>query len=130
MQTVIHIPISTSYMAFPGLRESVLKKVLVNNSEKSAGRIKETVYKFYDIEMDDPEIKSRVTKYVLARQLGMYFMKKFTFLSLKRIGMEYGKDHATALHSFRQINAYLDTDKHFRTLFEEIQGRVITAIKK
>lgn len=49
------------------------------------------------------------------RAIAMYFIKKYTKLSLSRIGKAFGKDHATVLHACKLFLNLFDTDATFRT---------------
>jgi chromosomal replication initiator protein len=54
--------------------------------------------------------KQRIYSY--PRQLAMYLCRKYTDLSLKRIGEAFGKkDHSTVLYAVNQINKYKNIKK-------------------
>ena len=68
---------------------------------------------------------SRSIEYVYIRQLGHFFAKKYTNLSLSRIGFFIGrKDHATVLHSIKVINNYIQTDKKKRNEIKELDEMI------
>lgn len=70
------------------------------------------VSKYYDISSELLSGKTRKHEVVLARQVAMYFAKRFTPLSLKNIGSHFGgRDHTTVLHSCQMIENYLGNDK-------------------
>jgi len=67
-----------------------------------------------ELAMDFDEVKNRKTRlreFVYARQLYAYFCKKYTNESLTKIGKFINKDHATVIHSQKQIKGYYDIDK-------------------
>lgn len=65
---------------------------------------------------------SRKRNVVQARQLSMYFAKKYTKLSLNIIGEQCGgKDHATVIHAIKTVTNMLETDKQFKILAENIK---------
>ena len=65
---------------------------------------------------------SRKRNVVQARQLSMYFAKKYTKASLNIIGEQCGgKDHATVIHSLKTVANLLETDKQFRAIADTIE---------
>ena len=65
---------------------------------------------------------TRKRNVVQARQLSMYFAKKYTKASLNVIGEQCGgKDHATVIHSLKTVANLLDTDKQFQAVAEKIE---------
>ncbi len=65
---------------------------------------------------------TRKRNVVQARQLSMYFAKKYTKASLNIIGEQCGgKDHATVIHSLKTVANLLDTDKQFREVADKIE---------
>ena len=66
--------------------------------------------------------KSRKRNIVQARQLSMYFSKKYTKAPLITIGEQCGgKDHATVIHALKTVANLLDTDKQFRAIADKIE---------
>ena len=56
-----------------------------------------------------------------ARQLAMFFAKKYTKASLASIGSQIGKrDHATVLHACKTVDNLSSTDKQFRKFVEDL----------
>ena len=67
---------------------------------------------------------TRKRNVVQARQLSMYFAKKYTKASLVVIGEKCGKkDHATVIHALKTIDNLLETDKQFRAMAEKIEQK-------
>ena len=67
---------------------------------------------------------TRKRNVVQARQLSMYFAKKYTKASLVLIGEKCGKkDHATVIHALKTIDNLLETDKQFRAMTEKIEQK-------
>ena len=65
---------------------------------------------------------TRKRNVVQARQLSMYFAKKYTKASLNIIGEQCGgKDHATVIHSLKTVANLLETDKQFREVADKIE---------
>lgn len=69
--------------------------------------------------------KTRKREIVQARQLAMYFSKKYTKTSLTIIGQKCGdKDHATVLHACKTVENLIETDKKFKKLASEIEKKI------
>lgn len=69
--------------------------------------IRELVCRHYRVSQED--LKSRLRKRSIAwpRQLAMYLSRHFTDSPLEAIGKEFNRDHATVLHSVKQITKSL-----------------------
>jgi chromosomal replication initiator protein len=85
-------------------------------------KIQETVSDFYNIKKDLIQSASRKREIVQARQVTMYFIKKYTKLSLSQIGIQVGnRNHATVLHACNTIKNLTEVDKGFRSDIQEIE---------
>lgn len=79
-------------------------------------------------------VKNRRRHLVEARQISMYFLKKYTLLSLSSIGAIFvekdgkKKDHATVLHAVKTISGYLENDKRVIDLCTDIDIKIKRAI--
>ena len=64
------------------------------------------------MDVDTLQSKTRKRHIVQARQLAMFFAKKFTKASLASIGSQIGKrDHATVLHACKTVEFFFtETD--------------------
>jgi len=66
-----------------------------------------------ELQMNFEEVKNRKTRlrdFVYARQLYAYFCKQYTNESLSKIGKFINKDHATMIHSIKQIKGLCEFD--------------------
>ena len=96
----------------------------VNNStpELTIGYIIGVVCESMLITQDEFFSKTRKRNIVQARQLTMYFAKKYTKSSLINIGNECGgKDHATVIHALKTVENLIETDKQFRQIALDIE---------
>lgn len=100
---------------------------LVNTARKeiTIDYIQKVVCDFYKIPVDLIQEKTRKREIVQARQVSMFFSKKFTKASLASIGARIGgKDHATVLHACKTVNNLIDTDKLFKSQINEIEKKL------
>ena len=78
----------------------------------SSNRIIDIVANYYNLTRDEMLEKSRNLYLVQARQITMYFLKKYTKLSSKKIATElYLANHTTVLYGIKTIKNRIDTEK-------------------
>lgn len=78
---------------------------------------------YFDVSEDDVMSKSRKANIVVVRQLVMYLASNCTKLTASKIGLHIGgRNHATVLHSVKQIQDRMSTDKTFAQKVAEIEG--------
>ncbi len=108
-----------------------LAKRVMKNFVKTAARemtienIQKMVCDYYKVAYDRLLTKTRKREVVLARQITMYFAKKFTKQSLKTIGDHFGGfDHTTVIHSCQTVENLMETDAEYKENVLEIQQKV------
>ena len=72
-------------------------------------------------EISTPSRKRELTE---ARQLCMFFLKKYTKLSLNDIGAQVSRDHATVLHAVKTVLDLCATDPVYRERFRRIDESI------
>ncbi len=103
-------------------KQMVERFVNNSNQEITISYIINTVCEEMGTSQADFFTTTRKRNVVQARQLSMYFAKKYTKASLNIIGEQCGgKDHATVIHSLKTVANLLDTDKQFRTIADTIE---------
>lgn len=71
-----------------------------------------------------PYADNRKRVSVLSRQLCMYFCRKYTDKSEFFISAHFGRDHSTVVHSVKQINNLIDTDKVASRMIKQIDNQL------
>ena len=75
-------------------------------------KIIQTVAEFYDLKEKDLLISSRKKEIVRPRQIAMYLLREELKNSFPSIGRKFnGKDHTTAIHSYKKIIKEIEKDK-------------------
>ena len=104
-----------------------LAKKIVDNYVKNTKRevsidyIQKVVSDYFQMDVETLQSKTRKRHIVQARQLAMFFSKKFTKASLASIGSQIGKrDHATVLHACKTVDNLSATDKQFNKFVEDL----------
>lgn len=106
-------------------KEMVDKYVKTNAKEISIEYIQKIICDYFKISTDTINAKTRKREIVQARQLSMFFAKKYTKLPLSLIGAYCGnKDHATVLHACRTISNLYDTDKKMKLYVDDIDKKM------
>jgi chromosomal replication initiator protein len=57
----------------------------------------------------------------MVRQIMMYFLREKSHYGLKQIAYSFGgRDHSTAIHSKDTVINYMDVDRKYKAMVEEI----------
>ena len=106
-------------------KEVVMKFVKNTKREVSIDYIQKVVSDYFQMDVQTLQSKTRRRHIVQARQLAMYFAKKYTKASLASIGNQIGKrDHATVLHACKTVDNLSFTDKQFRKYVEDLSQKL------
>lgn len=90
-------------------------------------KIIQVVADFYDLKEKDLLISSRKKEIVRPRQIAMYLLRTELKNSFPCIGRRFnGKDHTTAIHSYKKILNEIEKDKRFAEEIELIKERVLS----
>jgi chromosomal replication initiator protein len=108
------------------LAKSVVEKFVKNvKREISIDYIQKIVSDYFQLDLETLQSKTRKRHVVQARQLAMFFAKKFTKASLANIGSQIGdRDHATVLHACKTVDNVVATDKQFKKFVEDINKKL------
>ncbi|MFA5619713.1 MAG: chromosomal replication initiator protein DnaA [Weeksellaceae bacterium] len=108
------------------LTKKTISNFITNTrKEISIDYIQNLVCDYFKIPIDLVQSKTRKRDVVQARQLAMYFAKKYTKASLSSIGSKIGKrDHATVLHACKTVKNLSETDKVFRGYVEDLNRKI------
>ena len=75
----------------------------------------------------DVNVKTRKRTYARAREVASYLLKKYTLLTLKEIAEHIGlKDHTSALYHIRKVSGFLEIDKEFKSMMDELENKLTT----
>lgn len=108
------------------LATNIVQKFVKNTKrEVSIEYIQKVVSEYFQMDVNTLQSKTRRRHIVQARQLAMYFAKKYTKASLASIGNQIGKrDHATVLHACKTVDNLSFTDKQFRKYVEDLSQKL------
>lgn len=108
------------------LAQLVVEKFVKNTKrEVSIDYIQKVVSDYFEMDVATLQSKTRKRHIVQARQLAMFFAKKFTKASLASIGSQIGKrDHATVLHACKTVDNLAETDKQFKKYIDDLTKKL------
>ena len=92
--------------------------------EYTVEMIMNAVTKHYNIKTKDLKGISRAKMFSLPRQVAMYFIRRYTHMGFREIGVIFGKDHTTAVHAYQKIEAELETDLELKRNLETIREQL------
>ena len=107
------------------LAKLIVEKFVKNTKKEiSIAHIQKVVSDYFQMDVLTLQSKTRKRHIVQARQLAMFFSKKFTKASLASIGTKIGqRDHATVLHACKTVDNLAFTDKQFRKYVEDLNKK-------
>jgi chromosomal replication initiator protein len=108
------------------LAKLVVEKFVKNvKREISIDYIQKVVSDYFQLDLEILQSKTRKRHVVQARQLAMFFAKKYTKNSLANIGSQIGsRDHATVLHACKTVDNLVSTDKQFKKFVDDINKKL------
>lgn len=100
------------------------KSVEKPQSEIIAAVITE-VCEMHNVTLEQLQVKTRRREIVLARQIAMYFLKKYTKLSLNGIGEIFGGfDHTTSIYAIHTVNDLKSTDPDYSHSLTQLETKI------
>jgi chromosomal replication initiator protein len=110
------------------LTERALEDLLPDSGrEITAPVILEETASYFGLEQEELLSKSRSRPLTTARHVSMYLMRELTGLSLIKIGEYFNRDHTTALHGIKKIEALMpargSTYRQVQELTKKIRAR-------
>ncbi len=107
-----------------------LAKQVLHNSIPEEGQeytvemILNAVSKHFNIKIKDLKGVSRAKIFSLPRQIAMYLIRRYTNLGFREISVIFGKDHSTAVHAHKKIEADLESDMELKRNIETIREQL------
>ncbi|WP_088891968.1 chromosomal replication initiator protein DnaA [Leptolyngbya ohadii] len=121
---------AVAYISISGLPMTVENIAPVLNPpneqvEASPEAVMNAIVETYGVSIEDLKGSSRRREISVARQIGMYLMRRHTDLSLPKIGEVFGgKDHTTVLYSCDKIAQQKDSDPEMARNLRQLSDRI------
>ena len=93
----------------------------LNRRELDIDLIKETVSKYFKIEVSDLSSKNRANSIAYPRQVAMYLCRNMLDCALGNIGSAFEKDHTTIMHGVKKIDEKIRTTESVKQDIENIK---------
>lgn len=119
----------------PMIYVGTLKKYSKESGELNKTIVLKTICEHLEMNFEDvKKRKTRLRKYAYARHLFAYFCRIYTKDSLSIIGKFINKNHATMIHSNKQITGWLECDEIVKNDVKKIKTQLnlkfVKSIKK
>ena len=75
---------------------------------------------FYNVKKEDIYSEKRNKEIVFARQVCLYIIRELTDYSLSKIGLIFGKDHATVLYAIKKLTTIMEKDLSIKISIESL----------
>lgn len=107
------------------LAQSIIDKSVKNNkNDLTIDHIQQIIADYFNLDIESLHSKTRKRNVVQARQLAMFFSKKYTKNSLSTIGIQIGqRDHATVLHACKTVENLIETDRAFKKYVSDLETK-------
>jgi len=109
-------PDAYSLLGYPYGRKLVLDDIVTF--------IKSIVMAETGYELHELQEKTRKSEVVRARHMIMFFLRRFTKMSLSQIGRLFSKNHATVLHSCKTWSNWYETDIQIKKVTDKINFNI------
>lgn len=92
----------------------------------SVGFIQDVIAKAYGVTRLDLISKKRTHRYVMPRQIAMYFARVLLDRPFPDIGRRFGaRDHTTVIHAVQKISARCVSDQEFATKIAALRAEIL-----
>ena len=107
------------------LAQSIIDKSVKNNkNDLTIDHIQQIIADYFNLDIESLHSKTRKRNVVQARQLAMFFSKKYTKNSLSTIGSQIGqRNHATVLHACKTVENLIETDRAFKKYVSDLETK-------
>lgn len=119
--SLIHSPITFE------LAEKAVSDVIAHKEKViSSDYIKETVSKYFNIDVKDMDSSKRSNEVAYPRQIAMYLCRELAKMQYKNIGNSFGgRDHSTVMHACNKIEQEIKKDKNTFTHVDSVKNIIL-----
>lgn len=125
IRLLAHATLRQAEISLPFAREVLKDLIKESRISLTIEEIQRITCQYFNIPEDQVRAKTRKQEVVQARQVAMYFCKKYTNHSLKTIGLHFGgRDHTTVIHAIKNVEDFVEVDPKYREMVEEIRNKI------
>lgn len=109
------------------LAEKAIAEVIAHKEKViSADYIKETVSKFFNIDVKDMDSSKRSNEIAYPRQIAMYLCRELAKMQYKNIGNAFGnRDHSTVMHACNKIEQEIKKKEESCTIVNSVKNIIL-----
>ena len=109
------------------LAEKAISDVIAHKEKViSADYIKETVSKYFNIDVADMNSSKRSNDIAFPRQIAMYLCRELAKMQYKNIGIAFGnRDHSTVMHACNKIEQEIKKNKDTLTHVDSVKNIIL-----
>lgn len=109
------------------LAEKAISDVIAHKEKViSSNYIKETVSKYFNIDVKDMDSSKRSNEIAYPRQIAMYLCRELAKMQYKNIGNAFGnRDHSTVMHACNKIEQEIKNNKNTFTLVDSVKNIIL-----
>lgn len=109
------------------LAEKAITDVIANKEKViSSNYIKDTVSKYFNIDVKDMDSPKRSNEVAYPRQIAMYLCRELAKMQYKNIGNAFGnRDHSTVMHACNKIDQEIRKDKNTSMLVDSVKNIIL-----
>ena len=109
------------------LAEKAISDVIAHKEKViSSDYIKETVSKYFNIDIEDMNSSKRSNDIAFPRQIAMYLCRELAKMQYKNIGIAFGnRDHSTVMHACNKIEQEIKKNKDTATNVDSVKNIIL-----
>ncbi len=101
---------------------------VINHKEKviSSDYIKDTVARYFNIDVGDIDSSKRSNEIAYPRQIAMYLCRELAKMQYKNIGNAFGgRDHSTVMHACNKIETEIKNSKTTKSIVDSVKNIIL-----
>ena len=108
--------------AFPGISRRIQLKISTDGILKKCNNIIDTTCRHFGIERDIILVKGKRSGIAKPRMIAIYLCAKDYETPLYMLSILFSRDHSTIIYNREECKNWMQTDKEFKKLVEEIKS--------
>ncbi len=124
---VVGLVAKSSFMKRPldlDLAKEVIHDIIGEPGPITTATIRDIVCRHFQLSVDELKSKTRKRSVALPRQVAMFLARQYTDDSLQTIGRFFNRDHATVIHSVKQIKKKLNDSGKLKSQVEFLMNQL------
>jgi len=100
------------------------------NHDRHVENIARIVFNYFNIPLEKLKVKNRKAEIIRAKQFTAFYLKREVHrMSLNEIGKVFDLNHATMIHSIRNITDLIEVDSEYKKYHEDLCAKLVLLYK-